>query len=308
MKTAQQWMLDTLNRLVVEVTGGLDKALKQFTAGWRPRGGKAPPKYVRARLLFLLPLPLLAALVVSLAKGALLKVIVDALGLALFLYAAILARRGLANEAHYRNRKHAIPPRIPLKTIAAVLLALVCTLVSHLSAGYSLAVSALFGIGASLGFYLVYGLDPRKRKRIGVRSGVNNEQLVDALDEGYRDISAIETASRRIHNDEFRQRLARITALAERILAHIEDDPRDLRLARKFLIVYLDGTQQVTAGYARTHGAGKTRELEANFRRALISIEQVFSEQYDKLQESRVLDLDVQIEVLRNQLEREGVL
>ena len=256
----------------------------------------------------MLPLPLLAALVVSLAKGSLLKVIVDALGLALFLYAGILARRGLANEAHYHYRKVANPPRIPLKTISAVLIALACTLVAHLSAGYSLTVAAVFGVGASLGFYLVYGLDPRKQKQTKVHSRVNTEQLVSALDEGYKDIAAIDAASERIHNSEFRQRLARITALAERILAHIEDDPRDLRRARKFLNVYLDGTQQVTEGYARTHGNGQTRELEANFRRALISIEQVFNEQYQKLQESNLVDLDVQIEVLKNQLEREGVL
>ena len=62
-----------------------------------------------------------------------------------------------------------------------------------------------------------------------------------------------------------RQRLERITTLAERILTHIEGDPRQLRRARKFLNVYLDGVRQVTAGYARSHKQGGTGELEENF-------------------------------------------
>ena len=311
MKTGQQRPLDALDRQIAKLARGLDDTLTRVATAWRARNagsGRPPLKHSRATLLFLLPLHLLAALVVSLAKGSILKVIVDAAGLALLLYAGILARRGLAEEALYRYRKVANPPRIPLKTIAAGLIALVCMLVAHLSAGHSLVLAVLTGVCAFLGFYLVYGLDPRKRKQTKVHPGVSSEQLVSALDEGYRDIAAIDAASARIHNIEFRQRLARITALAERILSHIEDDPRNLRRARKFLNVYLDGTQQVTEGYARTHGSGQTRELEANFRRALISIEQVFEEQYRKLQENNLLDLDVQIEVLRNQLEREGVL
>jgi len=39
----------------------------------------------------------------------------------------------------------------------------------------------------------------------------------------------------------------------------------------------------------------------------LVTIEQVFGEQQQKLLENDVLDLDVQIEVLKTQLEREGV-
>ena len=265
-------------------------------------------KHSRAILLFVLPLPLLAAAILSLAKGALLKLVVDAAGLAIFLYAAVLARQGLANEAEYNSRKVARPPRVPRKTIAAVLIALACALIAHLSVGYPLVVAVFFGLGAFLGFYLAYGLDPRKERLIKVRPGVSTEQLVHALNEGYKAIASIDAASERIYNTEFRQRLGRITELAEQILKHIEEDPNDLRRARKFLNVYLDGTQRVTQGYARTHGAGQTTELEANFRRALVSIEQVFHEQYQKLQESNVMDLDVQIEVLRTQLEREGVL
>ncbi len=88
----------------------------------------------------------------------------------------------------------------------------------------------------------------------------------------------------------------------------LEEDPRDLRRARKFLNVYLDGVQRVVEGYARTHQRAASPDLDANFRRVLTSIEEVFQEQRQKLLESDIMDLDVQIEVLTSQLKREGLL
>ncbi len=262
----------------------------------------------RAMLLFLLPIPLLGAAILSLAKGELVKLVVDAIALALLLYAAILARRGLAEEAEYRRRKIAKPPRIPLKTIAAVLISLLTACVAYFSAGYAWPIAGCFGLGAFFGFFLVYGLDPRREKVAESIDGVTTEEVVRAIDEGQQAIAGIEAANRRIHHPELSQRLDRITRLAHKILQTIEEDPRDLRRARKFLTVYLEGAQRVSEGYARTHGPGQGGELEANFRRVLMTIEQVFGEQYDKLRQNNLLDLDVQIEVLKTQLEQEGIL
>ena len=74
--------------------------------------------------------------------------------------------------------------------------------------------------------------------------------------------------------------------------------------------MYLDGSQQVTEGYARMHasGDGDTEQLEDNFRRVLTTIETVIAEQQQKLKENNVSELDVQIEVLQMQLEKEGVV
>ena len=87
----------------------------------------------------------------------------------------------------------------------------------------------------------------------------------------------------------------------------VEENPRDLRRARKFLNVYLTGAQRVSEGYARTHRRAGSEELESDFRDVLSTIENVFEEQRRKLLAKDALDVDVQIEVLARQLEREGV-
>jgi 5-bromo-4-chloroindolyl phosphate hydrolysis protein len=118
------------------------------------------------------------------------------------------------------------------------------------------------------------------------------DQVLAALAQAERSIAAVEQSSRDIRQPELNQRLRRVAALAREILTLLEEDPRDLRRARKFLNVYLDGVQRVVEGYARTHSRAASPDLDANFRRVLTSIEEVFEEQRRKLLESDIMDLD----------------
>ena len=166
-----------------------------------------------------------------------------------------------------------------------------------------------FGLAALLGCYLSYGFDPLAAKRFTDRDGVDvTDRVLEALTQAEQSIAVIEQSTRNIRNAELNSRLRRIVALARRVLTMLEEDPRDLRRARKFLNVYLDGAKQVTQGYAKTHARAASPELEDNFRRVLATIEEVFQEQQQKLLETDVTDLDVQIEVLTTQLKREGVI
>ena len=259
--------------------------------------------------MLLLPLPVLLAAILSLTKDNLSGVIANALGYTLFLGGALLTRHGLYREAEYQRRKIALAPRYPLKTLGAVIIAVATGITATFAARYSPAIGVCFGLGALLGCYLVYGFDPRAAKRATDVYGLDaTGQVLQALEQADKTIAAIEKARQDIRNAELRVRLDRITALARQILRVLEEDPRDLRRARKFLTVYLEGAQQVTEGYVRTHQQVQSQTLEANFRNVLATIEEVFKEQQQKLLENDVLDLDVKIEVLNEQLKREGVI
>jgi hypothetical protein len=259
-------------------------------------------------LLIFLPIPVLLAAIFSLAKANLPGLVTNATSYALYLSGALLARRGLREEAEYQRHRVALPPKYPRKTLGALLIAVATGLTASCAAGYSLALGVSFGLGALLGFYLLYGFDPRIAKQATDGYGIDTtEQVLQTLASAGRTLAALEQAQRRIHNTEMRSRLERITALARQIITVIEEDPRDLRRARKFLNVYLEGAQQVSEGYARIHQSTYSPKLEENFRRVLITIEEVFEEQHRKLLENDLQDLDVKIEVLATQLKREGV-
>jgi 5-bromo-4-chloroindolyl phosphate hydrolysis protein len=262
----------------------------------------------RGLLLYFLPAALLPATFIALGKGNLPAIVVNASGFALYMLAAWCVRKGLQAEYVYSKSRIARPPKWPLKMIAALIAALTTGMIAWLGAGHSLAVALMFAGGALLGMYLSYGFDPRQEKNIVAAHGYSREEILQTLEESSGIIRSIEQANERIGNTELNRRIERICEIADSILAEIEADPRDMRRARKFLNVYLDGVRQVTEGYAKTHPQSQSGELEQNFRNVLETIESVFQEQHQKLLEEDVFDLDVKIEVLTTQLKQEGIL
>ncbi|HRJ53274.1 MAG TPA: 5-bromo-4-chloroindolyl phosphate hydrolysis family protein [Candidatus Thiothrix moscowensis] len=266
---------------------------------------------IKGILLYLLPLPVLITAIGSLMRGAVMDTLVTGGVFAALMLGASIARHGFRLQGEYERRKIARAPSTPFKTVAAIIISLAIGVLDWWNSSFamgSILPSTLVGAVTFLGFALYYGLDPRRDKATGISIGVTIDEVLDALDAANVKIDAIEQARRKINNPEFNARLQRITSKAREVLTSIEDDPTRLSRARKFLKVYLDGTQRVTEGYARAHQDNKPVALETNFSRVLDSIEQTFAEQHTKLLEDNHFDLDVQIEVLETQLKREGVL
>jgi hypothetical protein len=273
---------------------------------WRRLQNNAPRKPPDAArpssqsgwLLFLLPLPVAAAAVVSLAQGHLVALLGNSIGYGLFLGGALLVRRGSLSAGK------ASLVAWPMKTLGSALVALATGTTAWLGVGHHPAIAVAFALLALLGCYLTYGFDLQRSRRF---LDIGKHYRI-ALTQAERSIAAIEQAIRDIHQPELEARLRRIAALAMAILNRLEQNPHGLRRARKFLNVYLDGVKSVVEGYARTHAQVNAPELDERFRHALITVEDAFREQQQRLLDSDVDDLDVQIEVLTQQLKREGIV
>ncbi len=261
----------------------------------------------KARLLWLLPLPLIPAMAIALAGGHFTAFVSNASTYALFLAGAILARHGFHQEVKLRQQRFQNTFRWPFKTMAGLTVALATGLTAWAGAGHNVAISLGFGGGSFVAFTLLYGLDPRKLPVKAKDYAGNSRPVAEALQQAEQQILDIEQAACRINQPEMNQRLKRIVTLARNILTEIARDPRDFRRARKFLNTYLDGAQRVITGYAETHSTLRNQTLEDNFRRVLITIEDVFGQQHQRLLENDLRDLDVDIEVLQNQMKREGL-
>ncbi|MEQ1529890.1 MAG: 5-bromo-4-chloroindolyl phosphate hydrolysis family protein [Methylococcales bacterium] len=283
----------------------------------KPISGKAPQRFIKDTrkwyssnvfLLYLVPLFLVPATIMALAKGHVGAIIINAGGYALYLLAASLLRRGLQAQAVYEEKRITKAPKWPLKTLAAVVVAGTTFLIAWLGAQYTFSVALAFGGGAFLGMYLSYGFDPRAPKPVLGDHGYSIEEITNIIDEAERVIAKLEHANQQIRNAEFNARIERICATAKNIIAELEANPAAIRRTRKFLLVYLEGASKVTSGYANTHLQAASTELEQNFRNVLDSIETVFSEQKHKLLQEDLFDLDVQMEVLATQLKHEGIV
>ena len=87
----------------------------------------------------------------------------------------------------------------------------------------------------------------------------------------------------------------------------MEEDPRDLRRARKFLSVYLKGARDAAVKYAAAHEKRDDPEITRQFGLLLTDLEKSFTDQREKLLLDDRADLEVEIEVLRDRLKQDGV-
>ncbi len=273
------------------------------------RGSGAGPD--RAWVLRIAPAMLALPLVTGLIAGNAGDVIALALALALLYGGMALVERGLAREVDYHARRLAKAPRPPRKLMGALAVAAGAFVCSYGASSDGLILALLYGALAGIGCALTYGLDPRADKglepELARKAGVKTEQVIEAITEAEAKLHEIELTATHLHNRELTDRLARIVAQARAVLAQIEQDPSDLRRARRFLVTYLDGTRDVVKKYTLQQQDLADTGLAANFRHVLETIEQVFAEQEEVLKRNETMDLEVQIEVLRTQLEREGV-
>ena len=261
-----------------------------------------------AWLLFLLPLPLLPATIIDLLRGQLLDLTISLGAYIIYLYAALLTRQALKSELKYAERSFARPPSLVSKQFAGAITATTTGALAFFGADHGLLMSAAYGLLCALGFHLAYGFELRHKPSITKTYDTYDPDVAETLEQAEGKIVAIEQAAKELNSFELTQRLKRITTQAREILNTIAKDPKDIRRARKFMYVYLDGAQRVSQGYAKTHRHINSGELDENFRRVLNTIEDVFAEQRAKLLENDVMDLDIQIEVLKTQLENEGVI
>jgi 5-bromo-4-chloroindolyl phosphate hydrolysis protein len=264
-----------------------------------------------AIILYFLPLPLLGKAFYELVlRGRFTNFVLTLALFALFIFGAELMRRGIAKSWDFKARKIALAGGAPLKSMGAAVIGVATFATAFLAADQSLPAAIAIGLGALLGLFLTYGLDARGTKGVAADAGVSAAEVTESLGEARGRIGALEEAGKRLQGGaayELRQKIRDVVAAATKVLQLIEEDPRDLRRARKFLNVYLDSAKTVTENYASTSTKSYSPEMESKFRAVLDDLKTTCEEQYKKLLENDTLDLDAQIEVLKVRLTKEGL-
>jgi len=261
----------------------------------------------KAAALFLLPVPLYLAFLAALVGGNLGEILLTAGGVACFWTAGVLAIRALAGEARYILGERRAPPALPLKLLSAALTT-IGALLAATAAGNGLALAAVFALLALSGHMAFYGRDLRApRIHVALVDGVDVVAVTAQLKQAYSRLRGIDAGSQAIPVPEFRTRLGHITGIGRAILREIERDPADAARARRFLNLYLDETERITADYARAQKALPEARLDDSFRQLLEEIERAFEQQRQKLVNHERMSLDADIEVLSTRLKREGL-
>ena len=274
----------------------------------RQIASKAPQRG-KTTLIGILAFPLVISGLLELLTAQPLDAIRDFFLYGLFIASLGVLRTGLDVEAEYDRREFASPPSFPRKIIGSIGLGVSVLATSLLGWDAGLVQSLGFGLLAGAASLWAFGLDPMKGKGYTTSTGVTPQQVIETLDEAHGKLNDVEASAAEIADRGLRDRLRRVVARGRDILDRIEKDPSDLRRARKFLVVYLDGARDATRKYARSqHDLGAGSSMYIKFRSLLDDMEREFDHQYEKLLTNDRIDLDVEIDVLAERLKRESAL
>jgi hypothetical protein len=227
-------------------------------------------------------------------------------GAAAWALAAWLTREGLRAEAAWHDRKVARRPALPRKILASVLVGL-GTAIAAGSGNGDLLGALLYGvIGAAL-HVTAFGVDPLTDKGIEGVDQFQQDRVARAVDEAEKHLAAMSDAIARAGDRQLEARVERFQSTARQLFRTVENDPRDLTSARKFLSVYLMGARDASVKFAEVYARSRDAGARADYVALLDDLEQNFAARTQKLLANDQSDMSVEIEVLRDRLKQEGL-
>ena len=132
------------------------------------------------------------------------------------------------------------------------------------------------------------------------------DRVTDALDKAEAKLKTIEDLAHKLRDREIDDRVTRLNATVRQMIKIVEEDPRDLSRARRYLGVYLKGAQDATQKYADNHERLDDPKIREDYLALLTDLEASFQRGKDTLLLDDRTDLEVEIEVLRDRLGQEG--
>ncbi len=258
-------------------------------------------KHRQGNFLYLFLAPLFLAIILALLQRDIVSFISNIIAFGLFFATAKINTIGLSNEYEYHTKTLTKAPKTPFKTIAAILLGLSTLFTSTVAGEGSILTGTFLAIVSTIGYYLYYGTDPREDKIDNI-GDISAQFVIETLSEARAKLSSIETNISYITDKKLYSELKIATNKGYEIIDTIEEDPKDLRVARKFIIVYIDGIKKVTQSYTSIDEEEITDETKEKLSNLLLDIEERFEKEIKRLKKNNQFDLDVNIEVLQKQI------
>lgn len=268
---------------------------------------KAPESAFAPKLMFAVPLPMLVAGIGEIRQGDATGMIVELGAFALLMLGAWLLHEGLRAEAAYDARAIAKPPVLPRKILAAILCGAGVGLGAWMGWGLGLLSGIAFGGVATAVHLLAFGLDPLKKKGVTGVSEFDSGRVAEAVDRAEGMLAEMTQAAARFKDRALQGRVETFCSTAREVFRTVEADPRDLDRARKFLGVYLTGARDATVKFADVYARNKSTSAKTEYEALLGDLEGSFNTHRQTLMLDDTSELDVEIEVLRKRLQREGL-
>lgn len=274
-------------------------------------GARVNPVGARANVMFVPAIPLVF---LSLNDGAI-GMTLGLVAAGILTAAAFLLREGLKAEDAYNARRTARRPAFPRKIFSSVLTGLGVGLAAYrndyldaeAASQVSLLAPVLFGGVAATLHSAAFGLDPMKNKGMEGVDTFQQDRVARVVEDAEAHLNQMTNAIKRAGDRRIEARVERFQTTARDLFRTVEEDPRDLAGARKYLTVYLQGARDATIKFADVYARTRDPQALSDYSVLLDDLEKNFSARTRKMLLDDRSDLTVEIDVLRERLQREGV-
>ncbi len=220
-------------------------------------------------------------------------------------FASRLTREGLQAEAAYDARRVARRPAWPRKLFGGVLTGL--GLAIGAAEPGALTGAVLIGFVGAVLHYLAFGPDPMRDKGMEGVDSFQQDRVARIIAEGEAYLAGMQDAIRRTGDRRLEARVALFAETARELFRRVEQDPGDLTAARRYLGVYLMGARDATVKFADLYSETQDPGARGDYEALLTDLEANFAARTRALIDSGRTDFDIELQVLRDRLAREGV-
>lgn len=265
--------------------------------------GRKPQRHAaKINLFFILPL----AVMFTAFFQTVTAMATDLAGGAVLLLAAWLTRDGVRAEDAFNERKVARRPAIPRKMFAAVLTGIGTGLLVF-GGQWDIAPAIIVGIVAGALHVASFGLDPMRDKGLEGADRLQTERIARKIDEAEKVLDQMTDAIKRARDRQLESRVDAFEMTVRQMFRQVEEDPRDLTPARRYLGVYLQGARDATMQFVDLYGRNRDPQIRADYMAFLDDLENNFAARNAAMLTDDRTNFDVEIEVLQDRLKRENL-
>ncbi len=256
----------------------------------------------KINLLFILPLGVL----ITAFFQPVTAMTVDLLGGMALLLGAWLTRDGVRAEDAYLERKVARRPAIPRKMFGSVATGLGVGLLVF-GGQWVLPSAIILGVLAAGLHLFSFGVDPMTDKGLEGVDSFQTDRVARKIDEAEAVLAQMKDAILRARDRQLESRVDGFQHTVRQMFRQVEEDPRDLTAARKYLGVYLQGARDATVKFADLYGRNRDAQVRADYVALLDDLETNFAARSTAMLSDNRDALDIEMEVLRERLNRDNL-
>jgi len=258
----------------------------------------------KINMLFVLPVIALGATLFTFPPVT--ELAAELAGIASLFLGAWLTRDGVRAEDAFNERKVARRPAIPRKIFGSVFTGLGTGLLVF-GGDWILLAAILIGIIAAALHLASFGIDPMRDKGLEGVDRLQTDRIARKIEEAEGVLEEMSDAIRRARDRQLEGRVGNFQDTVRQMFRQVEADPRDLSAARRYLGVYLQGARDATVQFADLYGRNRDGQIRADYVAFLDDLENNFAKRTRTMLTDDRSNLDIEIEVLRERLNRENL-